>query len=69
MVFSTERPLPLPGSGPDCKNKLVCTNKGEVNLTAQCVSIPGSSPFVPPAGLVMASVVVRDILEKHTRGE
>lgn len=71
VVFSTERPLPLQEGGPDCKTNCVCTNKGEVEFNCTMrKSIPGSSPFVPPvAGLVMASVVVRDILEKHTRGE
>lgn len=64
VVFSTEPPSELKETVPDCKENCICPNKGEVEFNCtQRRSIPGSTPFVPPAaGLIMASVVVRDIL-------
>ncbi|KAB2951267.1 tRNA threonylcarbamoyladenosine dehydratase [Heliorestis acidaminivorans] len=64
VVYSTEKPLKPQGENA-CKSQCVCPNPEEP-FGATCLSkrqIPGSIAFVPPvAGLMMASVVVRDLL-------
>ena len=64
VIYSTEEPLSPLESVKDCKTNCICSNKdlAKCNKRRQ---IPGSTAFVPPAaGLLAASVVFRDIIEK-----
>ncbi|MTV49723.1 tRNA threonylcarbamoyladenosine dehydratase [Heliobacillus mobilis] len=70
VVYSTEPPLPPQGEVA-CAENCVCPNP-ETEFGATCLKkrqIPGSISFVPSvAGLILASVVVRDILDKERQG-
>ena len=62
VVYSKEAPIRPKEDVSDCKTKCVCTNK-ETAICTKKRQIPGSISFVPSAaGLIIASVVVRDIL-------
>ncbi|ABZ84407.1 thif family protein [Heliomicrobium modesticaldum Ice1] len=65
VVYSTEAPRPLRGEAA-CADNCICPHpKGPFGASCkQKRQIPGSISFVPSvAGLIVASVVVRDILE------
>lgn len=63
VVYSKERPIrPLEIDSSNCRTTCICPNK-----TRTCAvrhQIPGSISFVPPvSGLIIASEVVKDLLE------
>lgn len=64
VVYSKEVPLKPEKGSHNCKLNCVCPNPGEeINCTSRR-AIPGSTSFVPPvAGMLIASYVVRKILE------
>ncbi|MEA4847723.1 MAG: tRNA threonylcarbamoyladenosine dehydratase [Clostridiaceae bacterium] len=63
VVYSKEEPI-VPKAGiATCKTNCICSNK-EIANCAKRRQIPGSISFVPSAaGLIIASAVVRDILD------
>lgn len=62
VVYSKEEPIAPRKIDADCKTDCICTNK-ERTCTVR-YQIPGSMAFVPSvAGMIMASVVVRDLTE------
>ena len=64
VVYSREQPLIPKEIAGNCKNHCVCTNKEAISNCALRRQIPGSISFVPSVvGLIMASVVVRDLLK------
>jgi tRNA A37 threonylcarbamoyladenosine dehydratase len=63
VVYSKEEPITPMKDVADCKTECICSNKETANCTKRR-QIPGSVSFVPSAaGLAIASVVVRDILQ------
>lgn len=64
-VFSPELPMALKESEGDCSTGCVCPNKGpQESGCAMRRQLPGSVAFVPSvAGLILAGVVIRDLLE------
>lgn len=63
VVYSKETPVTPIELEKSCKTNCICTNKDLAKCTHRR-QIPGSISFVPStAGLILASVVVRDILE------
>ncbi len=62
VVYSKEAPLTPIETEKNCRNNCICSNKETANCNHRR-QIPGSISFVPSAaGLILASVVVRDIL-------
>ena len=62
VVYSKEEPITPKLINSDCKTDCICTNK-ERTCTVRH-QIPGSMAFVPSvAGMIMASVVVRDLID------
>ena len=63
VVYSKEEPITPITLGNSCKTDCICTNK-ERTCTVRH-QIPGSIAFVPSAaGLILASRVIRDLLER-----
>jgi len=63
VVYSKEEPVTLFETENNCKNNCICSNKDLAKCTHRR-QIPGSISFVPSvAGLILASAVVRDILD------
>jgi len=63
VVYSEEEPISPKKDVADCKTNCICSNKETANCTKRR-QIPGSISFVPSAaGLILASAVVRDILD------
>lgn len=64
VVYSTEKPLkPMETEDISCNANCICPAGVERKCTDRR-SIPGSTSFVPPAaGLIIASEVVRDLLQ------
>lgn len=63
VVYSKEAPVTPIETGKSCKTNCICTNKDAAKCTHRR-QIPGSISFVPSAaGLILASAVVRDILD------
>ena len=62
VVYSKEKPIePITTEG-DCKTDCICPNKDRTCMERR--QIPGSISFVPSvAGLIIASEVVKDIIE------
>ncbi|MFZ5351391.1 MAG: tRNA threonylcarbamoyladenosine dehydratase [Bacillota bacterium] len=64
VVYSKEMPITPVETEKNCKNNCICSNKEKATCNHRR-QIPGSISFVPSAaGLILASVVVRDILGK-----
>lgn len=64
VVFSKEVPIKPEQGSHNCKTNCVCPNPGDVINCTSRRAIPGSASFVPPvAGMLIASYVVRKILE------
>lgn len=62
VVYSKEEPVEPKVIESDCKTDCICTNKERTCTVRR--QIPGSMAFVPSvAGMIIASVVVRDILD------
>lgn len=62
VVYSKELPITPKVLKSDCKSDCICTNKERTCTVRR--QIPGSVAFVPSvAGLIIASQVVKDILE------
>ena len=62
VVYSKEEPIEPKLIKSDCKSDCICTNKERTCTTRH--QIPGSMSFVPSvAGMIMASVVVRDLID------
>ncbi len=62
VVYSKEEPIVPKQINADCKTDCICTNKDRTCTVRH--QIPGSMSFVPSvAGLIMASVVVRNLIE------
>lgn len=62
VVYSKEEPIKVKIVDADCKSDCICTNKDRTCETRR--QVPGSMAFVPSvAGLIIASVVVRDLIE------
>jgi tRNA A37 threonylcarbamoyladenosine dehydratase len=62
VVYSKEAPVTPLEIEKTCKTNCICSNKETANCTHRR-QIPGSISFVPSAaGLVLASVVTRDLL-------
>lgn len=68
VVYSKEEPIsPHPIAG-ECNTHCICPKKDRTCVERR--SIPGSTSFVPStAGLIMASEIVREMIEKPSRGE
>lgn len=68
VVYSKEEPItPHPIAG-DCNTHCICPKKDRTCVERR--SIPGSTSFVPStAGLIMASEIVRALIQKPSRGE
>ncbi len=63
VVYSKEEPVTLFETENNCKNNCICSNKDLAKCTHRR-QIPGSISFVPSvAGLILASAVVRDMLD------
>jgi tRNA A37 threonylcarbamoyladenosine dehydratase len=61
VVYSQEEPLKPQAIGGDCKTDCICSNKDRTCSARR--QIPGSIAFVPSVvGLIIASVVVRDLI-------
>ncbi|MBM7613903.1 tRNA threonylcarbamoyladenosine dehydratase [Alkaliphilus hydrothermalis] len=61
VVYSKEEPITPLTINSDCKTDCICTNKARTCTVKH--QIPGSIAFVPSTvGLIIASVVVRDLL-------
>ncbi|TCO74596.1 tRNA threonylcarbamoyladenosine dehydratase [Marinisporobacter balticus] len=62
VVYSKEEPVKPKIADADCKNNYICSNKDRTCETRR--QVPGSMAFVPSvAGLIIASVVVRDLID------
>ena len=62
VVYSKEDPITPKVLQSDCKSDCICSNKERTCTTRR--QIPGSVAFVPSvAGLIIASQVVRDLIE------
>ncbi len=62
VVYSTEKPMTPGEAAHNCKTGCVCPG-GDAHCALRR-QIPGSNAFVPPvAGLLLASQVIRDILD------
>jgi len=63
VVYSKEEPMTPFAINSDCKTDCICTNKDRTCTVKH--QIPGSVSFVPSVvGLILASVVVRDLIGK-----
>ncbi|QUH26722.1 ThiF family adenylyltransferase [Serpentinicella alkaliphila] len=63
VVYSKEEPMTPFVINSDCKTDCICTNKNRTCTVKH--QIPGSVAFVPSVvGLILASVVVRDLISK-----
>lgn len=63
VVYSKEQPITPQILEANCKNNCVCSNPAGAVSCAMRRQVPGSISFVPPvAGMILASVVVRDLL-------
>jgi len=63
VVYSKEEPMTPFVINSDCKTDCICTNKDRTCTVKH--QIPGSVSFVPSVvGLILASVVVRDLIGK-----
>lgn len=61
VVYSKEEPIQPKSIDADCKTNCICTNKDRTCTVKH--QIPGSVAFVPSvAGMIIASVVVRDLI-------
>ncbi|QZY56208.1 tRNA threonylcarbamoyladenosine dehydratase [Crassaminicella profunda] len=62
VVYSKEEPIQPKIIDADCKTDCICTNKERTCVARR--QVPGSMAFVPSvAGLIIASVVVRDLVD------
>lgn len=62
VVYSKEEPIKPKVVDGDCKTNCICTNKERTCAVRR--QVPGSMAFVPSvAGLIIASVVVRDLID------
>lgn len=62
VVYSKEEPIEPKSIKSDCKSDCICSNKDRTCTIRH--QIPGSMSFVPSvAGMIMASVVVRDLID------
>lgn len=62
VVYSKEEPIKPKIVDADCKTNCICTNKDRTCAVRH--QVPGSVAFVPSvAGLIIASVVVRDLID------
>lgn len=64
VVYSTEKPAEPRSEIPTCHTNCICPHRDEQAWNcAKRRQIPGSTSYVPPiAGLIAASVVIRDLL-------
>lgn len=63
VVYSKEEPMTPFVINSDCKTDCICTNKNRTCTVKH--QIPGSVAFVPSVvGLILASVVVKDLISK-----
>jgi len=63
VVYSKEQPITPRIQEVDCKSHCICSNKEAAVSCKLRRQIPGSISFVPPVmGMILASVVVRDIV-------